>query len=82
MKFEIEFTPGVLKDLEKLEPNVRTRIISKIEELKNNLTNNVKHLTNFTPEYRLRISNFRELFEIDGSTIIIYHIKRRDKAYS
>jgi len=41
----------------------------------------VKQLTNFTPEYRLRIGDYRVLFEIEEETIIIYRIRHRREAY-
>jgi len=50
------------------------RIIAKIELLQNNLSGDVKKLTNFTPEYRLRIGDYRVLFEIEGNQVIIYRI--------
>jgi mRNA interferase RelE/StbE len=46
-----------------------------------NLARDVKRLTNFTPEYRLRIGDYRVLFEIEEETIIIYRIRHRREAY-
>ncbi|MGH8521690.1 MAG: type II toxin-antitoxin system RelE family toxin [Gammaproteobacteria bacterium] len=45
------------------------------------LTGDVKHLTNFTPEYRLRVGNYRVLFEIQGNTIVVYGVRHRREAY-
>ena len=44
------------------------------------LTGDVKQLTNFTPEYRLRVGNYRVLFEIQGNTIV-YGVRHRREAY-
>ena len=41
----------------------------------------VKRLTNFTPEYRLRVGDYRVLFELEEQTIIVYRVKHRSKAY-
>jgi len=49
--------------------------------LKTDLTGDVKKLTNFTPEYRLRVGNYRILFEIENNKIIIYRIIHRKDAY-
>jgi len=49
--------------------------------MKENLFGDVKHLTNFTPEYRLRVGNYRVLFEIEGTSLVIYRIKHRNEAY-
>ena len=38
-------------------PEDRRRIMSKIEALQNNLAGDLKRLTNFTPEYRLRVGD-------------------------
>lgn len=40
-----------------------------------------KQLTNFTPEYRLRVGNYRVLFEIEKKIINIYRIRHRKQAY-
>jgi mRNA interferase RelE/StbE len=42
----------------------------------------VKHLTDFTPEYRLRVGDYRILFEIEEAELVIYRIRLRSKAYS
>jgi mRNA interferase RelE/StbE len=41
----------------------------------------VKKLTNFTPEYRLRVGDNRVLFEVVGNRIIVYRIIHRKDAY-
>lgn len=82
MKYKIEFKPRAIKDLKLIPVDQRERIIEKIELLQNNLTGDIKRLTNFTPEYRLRIGNYRVLFEVDQQTIFIYRVKHRKDAYS
>lgn len=81
MKYEVEFKSKALKDLGKLSNNIQSRIIEKIELMQDNLQGNIKKLTNFSPEYRLRVADYRVLFEIENQTIIIYRIKHRSKAY-
>jgi mRNA interferase RelE/StbE len=81
VKYEVEFKPKALKDLGKLPNNIQSRIIDKIELLQDNLQGDVKKLTNFTPEYRLRVADYRVLFEIENQKIVIYRIKHRSKAY-
>lgn len=49
--------------------------------LKYDLTGDVKKLTNFSPEYRLRVKNYRILFEIENDKIIIHRIKHRRESY-
>ena len=57
------------------------RIIEKIRVLRNDLTGNVKRLTNFTPEYRLRVGSYRVLFEVEGEKVVIYRVRHRKDAY-
>ncbi|MEY3402936.1 MAG: hypothetical protein RLZZ86_2552 [Cyanobacteriota bacterium] len=77
----IEFKPKAIKDLQKIPVNDRERIINKIEAMQDDLQGDVKRLTNFTPEYRLRVGDYRILFELAEQTIIVYRVKHRSKAY-
>jgi mRNA interferase RelE/StbE len=81
MTYEIEFKPRPLKDLESLPKEIQQRIIAKIEALAHDLAGDVKRLTNFTPEYRLRVGDYRVLFEVEAKKIIIYRILHRKDAY-
>jgi mRNA interferase RelE/StbE len=64
-----------------LTPAVRQRILPKIERLQDNLAGDVKRLTNFTPEFRLRVGDYRVLFEVEEQRVIIYRIRHRKEAY-
>jgi mRNA interferase RelE/StbE len=81
VQYQIEFKPKAIKDLQKIPVNERERIINKIEAMQDDLQGDVKRLTNFTPEYRLRVSDYRILFELEEQTIIVYRVKHRSKAY-
>ena len=78
----VEFKPRAVKDLEALDRATARRVLEKISGLENNLAGDVKRLTNFTPEYRLRVGDYRVLFELEGDRVIIYRIKHRSRAYS
>jgi mRNA interferase RelE/StbE len=81
VQYQIEFKPKAIKDLQKIPVNDRERIINKIEAMQDDLQGDVKRLTNFTPEYRLRVGDYRVLFELEEQTIIVYRVKHRSKAY-
>lgn len=81
MNYQIEFKPRVLKDLKALSQATQRRIVAKIEALQNDLAGDVKKLTNFTPEYRLRVGNYRVLFEVEEARVVIYRIMHRKDAY-
>jgi mRNA interferase RelE/StbE len=53
----------------------------KLKAMQDDLQGDVKRLTNFTPEYRLRFGDYRVLFELEEQTIIVYRVKHRSKAY-
>lgn len=82
MEYEVELKPKSIKDLKKLDKKTRMIIINKIEALKNDLTGDIKHLTNFSPEYCLRVGDYRVLFEIENDNfIVIYRVRHRKEVY-
>jgi mRNA interferase RelE/StbE len=81
MEFEVELKPKAIKDLDSLHPDIAKRVIEKITRLSHNLEGDVKRLTNFTPEYRLRVADYRVLFELEGNRLIVYRVKHRREVY-
>ena len=81
MEYRIEVKKKAIKDLQDIPLEQRTQILSRIELLSNDLTGDVKKLTNFTPEFRLRWGNWRILFEIEADTVIIYRVLHRRESY-
>jgi mRNA interferase RelE/StbE len=81
VNYDLRFKPRSVKDLKKLPAELRRRIIEKVEEMTEDLAGDVKQLTNFTPEYRLRVGDYRVLFEIEGNTIVVYCVRHRREAY-
>ncbi len=81
MEYTIEFKPKAIKDLDSLQPDIATRIVGKISRLSQNLEGDVKRLTNFTPEYRLRVGDYRVLFEVEGNRVIVYRVRHRRDVY-
>jgi mRNA interferase RelE/StbE len=79
--YTIELMPKAIKDLKNLPKADVQKILEKIKTLENGLIGDIKKLTDFTPEYRLRVGNYRILFEIKEQKITIYRIKHRKDAY-
>lgn len=69
------------KDLKGINKPDAIKILKKIVNLENGLTGDIKKLTNFTPEYRLRVGDYRILFEVENDTINIYRIIHRKDSY-
>ena len=73
---------NAIKNLSKLDKTEAKKILNKISELeKYPHIPNIKKLTNFEPPYRLRVGNYRVLFDIEDTTITIYKIKHRKEVY-
>lgn len=81
MRYQVQFKASVKKDLKKIDKRFLDKIFDGIDKLQNNLEGDVKKLTNFIPEYRLRIGDYRVLFEIEDNQILIYKIVHRKEAY-
>jgi len=79
--YTIEFKPQAWKDLDRLPGNRAQKIVAKIRRMQNGVVGDVKRLTNFSPEYRLRVGNYRVLFAIEGTRLIIYRVMDRKEAY-
>ena len=82
MTYEIELKPRAIRDLKTIDRTMARRITEKIGHMKQDLAGDVKRLTNSTPEFRLRVGDYRVLFEIEGNKVIIYRIRHRKDAYS
>ncbi len=79
---KIELRKSAIKDLRSLTEPYKEQIHNKILELKNFPDlQYIKKLTNFEPAYRLRVGNYRILFDVIDDTIIIGRILHRQKSY-
>lgn len=75
-------TKSALKDFDKLPKSEKQNIKLKIKSLQDfpNLSN-IKKLINYTPKYRLRVRNYRILFDIIDNNIEVSRILHRQKSY-
>ena len=73
---------SAVKDFKKISEPYRTQIKEKITTLEDfpDLSN-IKKLINFTPSYRLRVGNYRVLFDVVDDTIEVAAIKHRKESY-
>ncbi|MCG5516201.1 MULTISPECIES: type II toxin-antitoxin system RelE/ParE family toxin [unclassified Ectothiorhodospira] len=82
VKYRIELKPKAVNYLRSLPKSDAARMANALESLCDNLSGDVKKLTNFSPEYRLRVGNYRALFEIETPDLVmIYRIKHRKEIY-
>ena len=72
-----------LKDLAKIDKSQVKKIFSKIEALENfPEVPNLKKLTNFEPPYRLRVGNYRVLFDVEDDILTVYRVRHRKESYA
>jgi mRNA interferase RelE/StbE len=82
MRYEVELKPRAREDLRRLAKPDAARVVDALEKLKDNLAGDVKRLADFTPEYRLRVGDYRVLFEIEQTNrAVVYRVRHRREAY-
>ena len=82
MNYTVGLKPRASKDLRRIQKQDASRIADALERLTDDFFGDVKRLTNFTPEYRLRVGQYRVLFEVENENeIVVYRIVHRREAY-
>ncbi len=83
--YVVDFTETALKNLQRYPAKDQQMILGRIEKLAQNpLTmQNVKQLVNFDVSYRLRVGQYRVLFERDDTirVIDVIDVLPRSRAY-
>jgi len=79
---KIEISKVAISDLRTISDPHRKNIEKKIASLKNypNVSN-VKRLVDYDPPYRLRVGDYRVLFDMTEDTVFIGRVLHRKKAY-
>jgi len=80
---KIELRKSAIRDLKNISEPYKNKLHNKIAELEKfpDITN-IKKLTNFEPAYRLRLGDYRILFDVQDDTIIIGRVLHRKHSYS
>ena len=81
MTYELEIRDKAQRDFDVIPQKDAERISRRIAGLTQNLAGDVARLTNFTPSYRLRVGDWRVLFEVDGHTVVIHRVLHRREVY-
>ncbi|MBL8745080.1 MAG: type II toxin-antitoxin system RelE/ParE family toxin [Phycisphaerae bacterium] len=77
----MRITTTAYKDLASIPKQTAGRILDRIQKLENGLTGDIKKLNDFDPPYRLRVGEYRVLFDMEASLILVRSIKHRKDAY-
>jgi mRNA interferase RelE/StbE len=79
--FKIIYSEPAKEDLDALPVKFAAQIVKKIKRLENGLHGDIKQLRGHDVTYRLRMGDFRILFDVNEDVIIIQRIKNRKEAY-
>jgi mRNA interferase RelE/StbE len=81
MTYKIEIREKAQSDFDVIPAKDAARICQRITALAHDLQGDVKRLQNFTPKYRLRVGDWRVLFEVAGDLVTIYRVLNRRDVY-
>ena len=81
MRYEINFVASAREQLRALPKEVRRLIGAKLDRAQNDLSGDIKKLKGFKNKYRLRAGNYRVLFELEGTCLIVYDLGDRKDIY-
>ncbi|MCX6200025.1 MAG: type II toxin-antitoxin system RelE/ParE family toxin [Bacteroidetes bacterium] len=80
MKYHLVVKPSARKELEKIEKNIRIKIVDAIDLLTlEPRPIGCKKLTSFDNAYRIRVSNFRIVYKIYDKELVVEVIKVADR---
>ena len=82
MSFGIEWTDQGLKDIGGLEIFLRKRIVRKILDfVESENFHGVKRMSGYDRTYRLRVGDYRVVFEMMDGVVFILKVGHRGKIY-
>lgn len=78
----IELRRSAVKDLQKISEPFKTKLHDKILLLATFPdVANIKKLTHFEPAYRMRVGDYRVLFDVIDDRIVIGRVLHRQESY-
>ena len=80
-RFHVEYASLAVENLRVLPKTIAAQIIRKISRLEGGLTCNIKKLRQADFGYRLRMGDYRILFDVEDDTIVIQKIGHRKDIY-
>ena len=82
MSFTLSWREGALKDLSNFDIILRKRIVKKIMEFANSeLFHGVKRMQGYERMYRLRVGDYRVIFEMIKENVVILKVGHRKNIY-
>jgi mRNA interferase RelE/StbE len=80
-RYRIEYGSVAQNDLDSLPDKIRKQVLRKMERLEAGLHGDIKRLRRADTAYRLRMGDYRILFDVEGDVIVIRRIGDRKRIY-
>ena len=80
-RYRIEITASALDDLRLIPKREADQILRKIQRLEHGLRGNIKRLQNADFGFRLRMGDYRVLFDVISDRILIQKVGNRKDVY-
>ena len=80
-KFQVEYSELALRNLRALPKTIAAQIIRKISRLEKGLHGNIKRLQKADFGYRLRMGDYRILFDVQRDRLLVQRIGHRKDIY-
>ena len=81
MAYRIEYSPTAQEEFRGLPRADAEHILSKMARLEAELSGNIKRLQGADMAYRLRIGDYRILFDVAGDRVIVCRVGSRKDVY-
>ena len=80
-RYRIEYAPSAIDDLRSLPKREADQILRKVLRLESGLQGNIKRLHNADVGFRLRMGDYRVLFDVIDDRILVQKIGNRKDVY-
>ena len=80
-RYRIKYAETALDDLRSLPKREADQILRKVQRLEHGLHGNIKRLQNADVGFRLRMGDYRILFDVVGDTIMVQKVGNRKDVY-
>ena len=80
-RYKVEYATSALENLRSLPKRKAGQILRKVLRLEHGLHGNIKRLQNADAAFRLRMGDYRILFDVIGDRIVIQRVGNRKDVY-
>ena len=82
MNYRLVYTQRAIKDIQKLEPQVKSRIGKALLRFEAAPLDHAKPLTDSSlGAYRFRVGDYRVIFDLEGEEIVVLRVGHRKEIY-